>query len=61
LMPDKGMTYSATRITRKDAPLVDEMLVEISRSMLARNERMSEADKNLVLGARLRLLQAGRK
>lgn len=60
LMPDKGMTYSATRITRKDAPLVDEMLIEISQSMLSRGERMSELDKQAVLGARLRVLQANR-
>ena len=61
LMPDKGMTYSATRITRKDEPLVDQMLIEISKSMASRGERMTEADKSAVLGARLRLLQAGRK
>ena len=60
LMPDKGMTYSATRITRKDAPLVDEMMIEISKSMLSRGERMTELDKQAVLGARLRVLQANR-
>jgi predicted protein tyrosine phosphatase len=60
LMPDKGMSYSATRITRKDAPLVDQMLIEISKSMLSRGERMSELDKQAVLGARLRVLQANR-
>lgn len=60
LMPDKGMAYSATRITRKDAPLVDEMMIEISKSMLSRGERMSETDKQAVLGARLRVLQANR-
>jgi hypothetical protein len=56
-MPDKGMTYSATRITRKDEPLVDEMLIEISKSMLSRGERLSEVDKQLVLNARLRVLK----
>jgi hypothetical protein len=56
-MPDKGMTYSATRITRKDEPLVDEMLIEISKSMLSRGERLSEMDKQLVLNARLRVLK----
>jgi hypothetical protein len=57
LMPDKGMTYSATRITRKDEPLVDEMLIEISKSMLSRGERLSEVDKQAVLNARLRVLK----
>jgi hypothetical protein len=56
-MPDKGMTYSATRITRKDEPLVDEMLIEISKSMLSRGERLSEVDKQAVLHARLRVLK----
>jgi hypothetical protein len=56
-MPDKGMTYSATRITRKDEPLVDEMLIEISKSMLSRGERLSEMDKQAVLNARLRVLK----
>jgi predicted protein tyrosine phosphatase len=60
LMPDKDSSFSATRITRKDAPIVDEMLIEISRSMLDRGERMSEMDKQAVLGARLRVLQASR-
>ena len=59
LMPDKGLSFSATRITRKDAPIVDEMLVEISQAMLARGERMSEADKQTVLSAKLRLLTRG--
>ena len=59
LMPDKGLSFSATRITRKDAPIVDEMLVEISQAMLARAERMSEADKQTVLSAKLRLLTRG--
>jgi len=40
---------------------VDQMLIEISKSMASRGERMTEADKSAVLGARLRLLQAGRK
>jgi len=57
LMPDKGMTYSATRITRKDEPIVDEMLIEISKAMLSRGERLSEMDKQLVLNARLRVLK----
>ena len=56
-MPDKGMTYSATRITRKDEPIVDEMLIEISKSMLSRGERLSEMDKQAVLNARLRVLK----
>jgi hypothetical protein len=56
-MPDKGMTYSATRITRKDEPIVDEMLIEISQAMLSRGERLSEMDKQLVLNARLRVLK----
>ena len=60
LMPDKDSSFSATRITRKDAPIVDEMMIEISRSMLARGERMSEMDKQAVLGAKLRVLQASR-
>jgi predicted protein tyrosine phosphatase len=59
LMPDKGMSYSATRITRKDEPIVDMMLIEISKTMLSRGERMSETDKNAVLNARLRVLQNG--
>jgi hypothetical protein len=59
-MPDKDSSFSATRITRKDAPIVDEMMIEISRSMLARGERMSEMDKQAVLGAKLRVLQASR-
>lgn len=59
LMPDKDSSFSATRITRKDAPIVDEMLVEISQAMLARGERMSEADKQTVLSAKLRLLTRG--
>ena len=57
LMPDKGMTYSATRITRKDEPLVDEMLIEISQAMFLRGERLSEMDKQAVLNARLRVLK----
>lgn len=57
LMPDKGMTYSATRITRKDEPIVDEMLIEISQAMFLRGERLSEMDKQLVLNARLRVLK----
>jgi hypothetical protein len=56
-MPDKGMTYSATRITRKDEPIVDEMLIEISQAMFLRGERLSEMDKQLVLNARLRVLK----
>jgi hypothetical protein len=56
-MPDKSMTYSATRITRKDEPIVDEMLIEISQAMLSRGERLSEMDKQLVLNARLRVLK----
>ncbi len=59
LMPDKGMTYSATRITKKDAPIVDEMLVEISKAMFNRGERLSEVDKATVLSAKLRLLTRG--
>lgn len=59
LMPDSSLSFSATRITRKDAPIVDEMLVEISQAMLARGERMSEADKQTVLSAKLRLLTRG--
>ena len=59
LMPDKDSSFSATRITRKDTPIVDEMLVEISQAMLARGERMSEADKQTVLSAKLRLLTRG--
>ena len=60
LMPDKDSSYSATRITPKDTPIVDEMLVEISKSMLARGERMSELDKQTVLNAKLRLLRANK-
>lgn len=60
LMPDKDSSYSATRITPKDAPIVDEMLVEISKAMLARGERMSELDKQTVLNAKLRLLRANK-
>ena len=60
LMPDKDSSYSATRITFKDAPIVDEMLVEISKAMLARGERMSELDKQAVLNAKLRLLRANK-
>jgi hypothetical protein len=56
-MPDKGMTYSATRITRKDEPIVDEMLIEISQAMFLRGERLSEMDKQAVLNARLRVLK----
>ena len=56
-MPDKDSSYSATRITRKDEPIVDEMLIEISKSMLSRGERLSEMDKQLVLNARLRVLK----
>ena len=59
-MPDKDSSYSATRITPKDAPIVDEMLVEISKAMLARGERMSELDKQAVLNAKLRLLRANK-
>lgn len=57
LMPDKGSSYSATRITRRDEPIVDEMLIEISQAMLSRGERLSEMDKQLVLNARLRVLK----
>jgi hypothetical protein len=56
-MPDKGMTYSATRITCKDEPIVDEMLIEISQAMFLRGERLSEMDKQAVLNARLRVLK----
>jgi hypothetical protein len=56
-MPDKGSSYSATRITRKDEPIVDQMLIEISQAMLSRGERLSEMDKQLVLNARLRVLK----
>jgi hypothetical protein len=58
-MPDKDSSFSATRITRKDAPIVDEMLVEISNAMFNRGERLSEADKATVLSAKLRLLTRG--
>lgn len=57
LMPDKGSSYSATRITRRDEPIVDEMLIEISQAMLSRGERLSEMDKQAVLNARLRVLK----
>ena len=57
LMPDKDSSYSATRITRKDEPIVDQMLIEISQAMLSRGERLSEMDKQLVLNARLRVLK----
>ena len=56
-MPDKDSSYSATRITRKDEPIVDQMLIEISQAMLSRGERLSEIDKQLVLNARLRVLK----
>jgi hypothetical protein len=58
-MPDKDSSFSATRITKKDAPIVDEMLVEISRAMFNRGERLSELDKQAVLSAKLRLLTRG--
>jgi hypothetical protein len=58
-MPDKDSSFSATRITRKDAPIVDEMLVEISKAMFNRGERLSEVDKQTVLSAKLRLLTRG--
>ena len=57
LMPDKDSSYSATRITRKDEPIVDQMLIEISQAMVSRGERLSEMDKQLVLNARLRVLK----
>lgn len=59
LMPSKDSSYSATRITQKDAPIVDEMIVEISRAMLSRGERMTEAEKRSVMDAKLRLLRKG--
>jgi putative DNA primase/helicase len=57
LMPDKDSSYSATRITRKDEPIVDQMLIEISQAMFLRGERLSEMDKQAVLNARLRVLK----
>jgi predicted protein tyrosine phosphatase len=59
LMPDKDSSFRATRITRKDAPIVDEMLVEISKAMFNRGERLSEVDKATVLSAKVRLLTRG--
>jgi hypothetical protein len=56
-MPDKDSSYSATRITRKDEPIVDQMLIEISQAMFLRGERLSEMDKQAVLNARLRVLK----
>lgn len=58
LMPDQDSSYRATRITRQDKDIVDQMTIEIAESMYARGERLSEVDKQRVLSARLRALQA---
>lgn len=57
LMPDSDQSYRATRITRQDAGIVDEMTILIADSMFKRGERLSEVDKARVLSAKLRALQ----
>jgi len=57
LMPDSDLSFKATRITRQDAGIVDEMTVLIAEGMVKRGERLSELDKQRVLSAKIRALQ----
>jgi len=57
LMPESDQSFRATRITRQDAGIVDEMTVLIAEGMVKRGERLSELDKQRVLSAKIRALQ----